>query len=200
MLSLKRASFILAPVALVFRRRLSIRSRPRRGPLVAMFLVALVSPFLVMAVYSPGFTSYLWNTFGVDLDTLTSGRRTIYELVVDYLPPPTGFGSLNVMLSELALSSFGTTWDGLLHNDTFRVYLEVGIVGLGLYVGALAYAARTSLMSYFLIGYTLFVLISSRLITYASYWVALFLVLALIERHQREASADAIAPAEGRAT
>lgn len=183
MLSLKRASFIAAPIIYLFRSRLRKSRRPSRAALWSLFAFGIASPFLMMAFYSEGVTSYLRDRVGLDVNRFASGRQSIYWLVRDNIPNPVGFGSINAQLSELTSSNFGTTWDGLFHNDTLRVFLEVGPLGLALYVGAIVYASRSHQLSFILGGYALFVLTTSRLITHPSFWVVLFVTMALIERH-----------------
>ncbi|UPG69317.1 O-antigen ligase family protein [Gordonia hongkongensis] len=188
MLSLKRASFLLAPALLIGSRWLRSEKPASRRYLYALAALGLASPFMVMHAYSPGFVGYMSDRFGIDVNTITTGRLEIYQVVTGILPETTGFGSLNQMLTMFVDSQFGTSWNSLLHNDTLRVYLEVGIIGFAAYMCALVYLGRSSRIAALLITYTVFVLITSRLITHTSYWVVLFLVLALIERwiHERK--------------
>ncbi|MEY1676837.1 hypothetical protein AB4Z55_21945 [Gordonia sp. ABKF26] len=188
MLSLKRASFLLAPALLVGSRWLRSERPASRRYLYALAILGVASPFVVMYAYSPGFVGYLYERFGIDVNAITTGRLQIYQVVTGILPETTGFGSLNQMLTMFVDSQFGTSWNSLLHNDTLRVYLEVGIIGFAAYMCALVYLGRSSRIASVLITYTVFVLITSRLITHTSYWVVLFLVLALVERwiHERK--------------
>lgn len=182
MLSLKRASFLLAPALIVGSRWLRSEKPASRRYLYALAVIGVASPFMVMYAYSPGFVEYVSDRFGIDMNTLTTGRLEIYQVVTGILPETTGFGSLNQMLLSFVDSQFGTQWNSLLHNDTLRVYLEVGIIGFAAYMCALVYLGRSSRIASVLITYTVFVLITSRLITHTSYWVVLFLVIALVER------------------
>jgi len=188
MLGLKRASFILAPLLAIFRRRLVVAPPPRRMTLVLLWLVGSLSPLLVMWVYSPNIQELLLDTFGINLNDFTSGRVSIYELATSHLPDNHGFGWVNLLLESLT-GRLGTVWNSRLHNETVRLYLEVGIIGLSAYLGVLVYMARKSRLSTILIGYTVFVLITSRLLTHMSFWIALFLTLAMIERTIGEVSA-----------
>ncbi|MDF6099780.1 O-antigen ligase family protein [Gordonia hongkongensis] len=188
MLSLKRASFLLAPALLVGSRWLRSERPASRRYLYALAALGVASPFMVMYAYSPRFVEYMSDRFGIDMNTITTGRLEIYQVVTGILPETTGFGSLNQMLATFVDSQFGTQWNSLLHNDTLRVYLEVGIIGFAAYMCALVYLGRGSRIAALLITYTVFVLITSRLITHTSYWVVLFLVIALVERwiHERK--------------
>lgn len=195
MLSLKRASFVLAPMVFVAGKRLRKSSKPSRKALWFLFGIGIASPFAVLWFYSRSGSNFISREFGIDLNVLVNGRQTIYRIVADSLPEPNGFGTINPMLTSFTHSTMGTTWNGLLHNDTLRVYLEVGFVGLAVYLGALVYSGRISRISFILIAYTCFVLITSRLITHASYWVVLFIVLALIEKRSASTQSPFADPA-----
>ncbi|BCN70593.1 hypothetical protein RE943_40660 [Prescottella equi] len=197
MLALKRASFILAPLLALFGRRLSSVAPPRIRSIVALFVIGVASPFIVMAVYSPAISQALATNFGMDLDGFTSGRLSIYELAIHCSDVTDGFGSLNDCLGELAIRTYGTTWNGLLHNDTLRIYMEVGFVGVAAYLGALSYISRGSFPAFILMTYTFFVLITSRLVTHMSFWVVLFTVIALFERFYSARNGDCVEPLSG---
>lgn len=181
MISLKRAAFISAPLFLVFRRWIRKRALPKRGSLILLFLAGVVSPFIVQATYSTGFSRLFYDYFGVGFDEFTSGRVSIYRLAVHCADSSHSFGSLNQCLSTTAQRVGGTTWNALLHNDTLRVYMEIGIIGVIVYLGALVFTCRTSRPAFILMVYTFFVLITSRLITHMSYWIVLFIAIALFE-------------------
>lgn len=180
-LTFKRASFLLAPTQFIAAKRLRLRNVPAQTSLFALFAVACLSPFMMITIYSRPFVDFAARTFGVDIDEFTTGRRSIYELAIQ-VSDVNGFGSLNPELASLAGSTLGTTWNGALHNDTIRLYIEVGLLGVIVYCAALVYLARASRMSFIAISYTIFVLVTSRLITHMSFWIVLLLVLALVER------------------
>ncbi len=181
MLALKRAAFISAPLFILFGRQLRAPSPPKRASVIALFLVGVASPFIVIAAYSQSFSRFFSETFGTDLNDFTSGRVQIYQLATHCADTSHAFGSLNTCLSDLALRLNGTTWNSLLHNDTLRVYMEVGVLGIAIYMGALAYVCRLSRPAFVLMAYTFFVLATSRLITHVSFWLVLFTAIALFE-------------------
>lgn len=181
MLSLKRASFILAPLMILAGPWLRKPARPRTASLVAAWSAAVAGPFIVAWLYSPSVAAYLAREYSLNLGDFASGRQRIYTLATEVLPENHGFGWLNGMLRDYVGAAYGTVWNSSLHNDTVRVYIEVGALGLIGYLAAIVYMGRTSRMSLLLVCYALFVLTTSRLITASSFWFALFIVLALIE-------------------
>ncbi|ATQ29099.1 hypothetical protein CS378_10340 [Rhodococcus ruber] len=183
MIALKRAAFISAPLFWVFRRWIRKDAPPRRRALVALLVAGAASPFIVQAAYSAEFSRSFYNYFGIDFDDFTSGRVSIYRLAVHCADSSQAFGSLNECLADTALRVSGTSWNSLLHNDTLRVYMEVGILGVAVYLGALVFVGRTSRPAFILMTYTFFVLITSRLITHTSYWIVLFIAIALLDLH-----------------
>lgn len=194
MLALKRAAFFAAPLFLIFGRWLRVPTPPRIRTVLVLFLLGAASPFIVMATYSLTFTQLFSEKFGRGFDEFTSGRLSIYRLSVHCADTSHAFGSLNSCLSELALRLNGTTWNSLLHNDTLRVYIEVGILGVVAYMGALAYVSRLSRPAYILVAYTFFVLTTSRLITHMSFWIVLFTAIALFEMLQSNREKDITNP------
>lgn len=198
MIALKRAAFISAPLFLVFRRWIRKDAPPRRRALVALLVAGAASPFVVQAAYSAEFSRSFYNYFGIAFDDFTSGRVSIYRLAVHCADSSQAFGSLNECLADTALRVSGTSWNSLLHNDTLRVYMEVGILGVAVYLGALVFVGRTSRPAFILMTYTFFVLITSRLITHTSYWIVLFIAIALLDLHystRRSLVPDEICPA-----
>lgn len=194
LISFKRAAFIIAPLLALFRKKIVAAPRPRKITLITLGVASSISPLVIVWVYSEPFARRFASLTGVDLDTFVSGRVAIYQLATTQVSNNLGFGWVNLLLSDLAYRSFGTTWNGLLHNDTLRLYLEVGALGLIAYSFMLAYLGRWSRMSLILVGYTMFVLVTSRLITHMSFWIVLFLALAAIERFTREQRALRAAP------
>ncbi|AOD20676.1 hypothetical protein IM25_02680 [Rhodococcus sp. p52] len=181
MISLKRAAFLSAPLFLIFRRWIRKPVIPKHSSLIMLLLAGIISPFVVQATYSSGFSRLFYDYFGVSFDDFASGRVSIYRLAVHCADTSQAFGSLNECLGNVAYRVGGTTWNSLLHNDTLRVYMEVGIIGVAVYLGALVFVGRTSRPAFILMTYTFFVLITSRLITHMSYWIVLFIVIALLD-------------------
>mgnify|MGYP000895375779 CR=1 FL=1 len=175
LLTFKRASFLLAPALLIVSNKLRLARTVSAVPTVALFVTGCISPFLIMAIYSDAFNDFARRTFNLDVNAFTTGRQAIYEMALE-VRDIGGFGSLNPELTRLA------GWNALLHNDTVRLYLEVGLFGVIGYCAAIALLARTNRLSVILVSYAFFVLITSRLITHMSFWIALLLVLALAQR------------------
>jgi len=198
MISLKRAAFVSAPLFLLFRGWIRKPVPPKRSSLIVLLFSGVASPFIVQAAYSSEFSRFFYNYFGVGFDDFTSGRVSIYRLAVHCADTSQAFGSLNECLSTVAYRVGGTTWNSLLHNDTLRVYMEVGIVGVAVYLGALVFVGRTSRPAFILMIYTFFVLITSRLITHMSYWIVLFIAISLLDLHystRRSRNSDECGPA-----
>ncbi|QQM52523.1 hypothetical protein [Rhodococcus pyridinivorans] len=183
MIALKRAAFVAAPLFFVFRRWIRKNVQPSKGALGTLLAVGIASPFIVQSTYSTEFSRLFYNYFGVTFDDFTSGRVSIYRLAVHCADSSQAFGSLNQCLGATAMRVSGTSWNSLLHNDTLRVYMEVGILGVAAYLCALVFVGRTNRPAFILMSYTFFVLITSRLITHMSYWIVLFIVIALLDLH-----------------
>ena len=181
LLSLKRASFILSLVLWLVVRVLDRPLNNRVRAHLILVVAALAGTGLTWVLFSPAGCLWFQARTGIDLNAATTGRVDIFRIVTEQLPDPIGLGSINARLSELVEGAFGTTWNGAFHNDTLRLALEVGWPGLAFYLCGLAAIARRSRWSVVLCGYTFFVLVSSRLITHMSFWVALYVALNVLE-------------------
>jgi len=188
LLSLKRASFILSLalwlVVRVLDKPLSHRARTQ----LALIVAALVGTAITWLLFSPSGCLWFQAHTGLDLNEATTGRVDIFRIVTEQLSDPLGLGSINAQLNELVEGAYGTTWNGEFHNDTLRLALEVGWPGLAFYLFGLVAIVRRSRWSVVLCGYTLFVLVTSRLITHMSFWVALYVALNVLETRAPEVS------------
>lgn len=191
MLSMKRASFLAAPLLLLTGRYWrNDRVRPRRGYLYALWAIGVASPLLVIWAYRPNVARGLESVLGIELDEFTSGRQTIFDIATQSIGEAHGLGWLNRELSAFTAHQFGTVWNNHLHNDTVRLYLEIGLLGLAIWVTALVFVGRRSRMAAFIVTYALFVLITSHLMTMMNFWITAFVVLALLERLRHDRDAD----------
>lgn len=126
MLSMKRLSFILAPILFVLAKKLPEINKPvKKSLLRSLKIVAILSPFFMFALYSKASQNFFQNVFNMDLNLKMGGRIAIYDTVVNNIPYFNGYGSINAFLSKFVYSVFGTYWNATLHNDFIRIYYEI---------------------------------------------------------------------------
>lgn len=125
----------------------------KRITLLAVLVVVMVMFFLklfrndrrlvytIWAVVEGGIGGYIWlicsgaftfvcRGFGID----TSGRVKIYAQIVNWLENPVqlfgkGLGTVEILLEQWKIKSFAN-----LHNDLLKFYIELGIIGLAVYL------------------------------------------------------------------
>jgi len=175
-LSLKRMSAILAVLVVFFVWYLRRPKRFRKLPEVLLVAAGLAGTALVSWVSLPRGREWLSESLGVEVSSFDSGRSVILGLVRVNGLASFGLGSVNASLGEFVTSQFGTTWNGLLHNDTLRLYYEVTFVGLLLFLIAVARLGSSNRWAYLICCYVTFVLVTSRLLTYAPFWMVFFSV------------------------
>ncbi len=181
MLSMKRISFIMAPVIFIFSRKIPIGIKVKKGLLLALKSAAIISPIILILIYTSEFQNWFLSVFHISLNTLMSGRPRIYEIMRDNMPYINGYGSINSFLEQYVMFQFGTTWNAILHNDFLRIFYETTIVGLVVVANNLVEIAKKEYWLYFMIMYLFLVAITSHIFNYFSVWVTFYMI---VMRHQ----------------
>lgn len=178
MLSMKRFSFILAPILFFFAKRLSVMDKPvKKAFLRGLKLVAIISPFLMFALYSQASQDFFRSAFNIDLNLKMGGRISIFDTLVNNIPYFNGYGSINAFLSDFVANRFGTTWNATLHNDFIRIYYETTIVGVIVLANNLVELSKRSYWNFIMIFYLLFVGITSHILNYFSVWITFYMII-----------------------
>lgn len=177
MLSMKRLSFILAPVAFILSTRVPKGDVNHVFRVIAMFMI-VVSPFVLMWLYRYDVMRWLYSSFGIDLIKEMSGRPTIYHTAIDGMGGIyNGYGSISNYLSSYAATHYGTVWNGVLHNDTIGIYLETGILGIVSFAFGIVEFSKKDYWHFFMMLYLVFVAITSHILDYFSVWVTFYLAV-----------------------
>ena len=129
MLSMKRLSFILAPLLFIISKYID-KNEVKGKVYNFVKIITILSPIIVLLLYSNKAQYIFLNNFGIDLNSLMTGRIKIYNILSNNIPYYNGLGSINNFLSSFVKSNYGTTWNGILHNDFLRLYLETTIIGV----------------------------------------------------------------------
>lgn len=177
MLSMKRLSFILAPLFFIFSKCVNNEKEVKQVFLNILKLVAIISPLFMLMMYSNEFQNFLLNSYNIDLNSFMSGRVQIYQLLVNNIPYFNGLGSVNAFLGEFAKNSFGTTWNGILHNDFLRIYFETTIIGVIVFSNNLVEMSKKNYWHYMMVAYLILVAITSHILNYFSVWVTLYMII-----------------------
>lgn len=177
MLSMKRLSFILAPVLYVVSSRVPKNVEVKKIYCNLLKAVAIVSPFLIILLYSKISQRWFANTFHVDLNLVMTGRLRIYEIMRESMPYYNGYGSINSFLSQYVMRQYGTTWNAILHNDFLRLYFETTIVGVVVFTNNIVEIAKKEYWFFFMIGYLILVAITSHILNYFSVWITFYMIV-----------------------
>lgn len=187
MLSMKRLSFILAPVAFVLPGRLPKGDVKPAFRVLAMLTIVL-SPFVLMWLYRYDVMGWLYSSFGIDLVKEMSGRPTIYHTAIAGMGGIyNGYGSINNYLASYSATHYGTVWNGVLHNDTIGMYLETGILGIVFFAFGIVEFSKKNYWHFFMMLYLVFVAITSHILDYFSVWVTFYLAVMCMNVSQEKA-------------
>ncbi|GHU61329.1 hypothetical protein FACS189418_0810 [Clostridia bacterium] len=193
MLSMKRLSFVLAPLLFVFdllpvyfprfcKRIKFFQQESKKRKVSSLWanllkIVVIVSPLFMVALYSPAGQDLFYSLFKKDLNVFMSGRVSIYYTLVEAIPYYNGYGSVNHFLSSYVASVFGTYWNAVLHNDYIRIYLETGILGVIAITHSLVELSRKEYWIFVMMVYLMVVAITSHIFNYFSVWVTFYMIV-----------------------
>ena len=187
MLSMKRLSFILAPILFVLAKKLPEINKPvKKSLLRSLKIVAILSPFFMFALYSKASQNFFQNVFNMDLNLKMGGRIAIYDTVVNNIPYFNGYGSINAFLSKFVYSVFGTYWNATLHNDFIRIYYETTIVGVVVLANNLVELSKKNYWNFIIVAYLIFVGITSHILNYFSVWVTFYMIIMCTQKESDE--------------
>lgn len=177
MLSMKRLSFILAPFIFLLANRVPDNKEVNGWLVNGLKVIAILSPFVIMYLYDYSTMSWISSNLNIDLNELMSGRPAIYHTLLLCADQINGYGSVNAILSSFVFEQYGTTWNGILHNDFLRIYLETSIVGVVVLAHSLTELGRRNYWHFFMVAYLIIVAITSHILNYFSVWVTLYMVI-----------------------
>lgn len=183
MLSMKRLSFILAPILYLFSKKIS-NYKLKEFQIRILKICAIASPFIVLGLYSNYMQNFLHSHFGLDLNTIMSGRIQIYKTLSKNIPYYNGLGSSNAFLSSFVKSKYGTTWDGILHNDFLRLLLETTIVGVIIVANNLVEICKKNTWIFLMGCYLIIVAITSHIFNYFSVWITFYMIVMIPEKYK----------------
>ena len=177
MLSMKRISFVLAPILYVISNRVPKGVKVKNTALNIVKIIVIISPFVILGMYTNTFQNWFNETFNVSLNTVMSGRPEIYRILNNNIPYYNGYGSANNFLDNYVTIRYGTTWNTILHNDFLRIYLETTIRGIVVLANNLVNLTKKEYWHFLMICYLLLVAITSHILNYFSVWITFYLVI-----------------------
>ena len=178
MLSMKRLSFILAPTLFIAAKiAKSLDSSVKKAYIRALKGIAIVSPFMILVLYSEGVQNLFLQWFHLDLNDAMSGRVAIYNTLVNNIPYYNGYGSINAFLEKFVSTRFGTYWNAILHNDFLRIYYETTIIGVVVLANNLVELSKRNYWHFIIVAYLMFVAITSHILNYFSVWITFYMIV-----------------------
>lgn len=177
MLSMKRLSFILAPVFFVTSRYVPKGIEVKKIFCTLLKATAIVSPIFILLLYSQELQAWLISTLHIDLNAVMSGRPRIYQIMLDNMPYYNGYGSINNFLEHYVMRQYGTTWNAILHNDFLRIFYETTIVGVIILTNNLVEIAKKEYWFFFMMTYLIMVAITSHILNYLSVWITFYMIV-----------------------
>lgn len=173
MLSLKRISFILAPLIFVFFER--IPSKPVPKFILTVFKVLFfLSPYIYLFLMSDTTNAFFVQHFHMSLNQFMTGRLTLAQIMVNRPEILNGYDSTTYYLMHNGFVSTN------MHCDVLKVYLETSIVCLVVLVNNLFEIVKKDIRLFIIMLYTCIVLVSSHFLDYISGWIIIYMIVACV--------------------
>ena len=173
MLSLKRLSFILAPLVFIFFKRLP--DKPvSKWLLRATKVLFICSPFFYLFLMSDSVDHYFIQHFNISLNQFMTGRLSLAKIIISRPEILNGYDSTTYYLMHNGFVSTN------MHCDVLKMYLEVSIVSLIVLINNIFEIVKKDFRLYLIMMYTGIVLISSHFLDYISGWIIIYMIVACV--------------------
>ena len=180
LMTFKRLMVLFSIFILIYSIIFDIQKDVSKRTICFFKIFFVVSPIIIYYVLRPEYVNIINNQFNIDLDNILMGRYSILNTVIDSGYKSFGFGSTTAVAKELR------PLDGHLHLDLIKIYLEVSIVGLIIFVNNLWKIAGTKRYAVMIILFDFFNLLTSHSLTGSFSWLLRYLILGSIVRDNYE--------------
>ena len=135
----------------------------------------IISPILLSILFKPAMISWFENTWHLSLDRFMMGRINLYHILLNSNYKLSGLGT------TLGYMDYATGKPSGIELELTQLYLEVGIVGLALFVNYCFNLANRHLYCMALICYTMFNMLTSSSMGNPFSWIFLYLTIWCIQ-------------------
>lgn len=173
MISLKRLSFILAPLCLFFFDKISDKPVPK-WLLTATKLFFIISPFLYLLLLNDSVDAFFVTRFGIGINKFTTGRIQLVRIFAENRDLLNGFDSSTAYLMKNGYASTN------MHCDVVKIFLETTILSLIVLVNNFFEIVKKDTRLYLLMLYAFAVMTTSHFLDYISGWIILHMIVAVV--------------------
>lgn len=128
----------------------------------------VVSPFIMMFIYSNEFNEFVYNTFNLNLNQFTTGRYRLVNYVTGGNLVNNGLGTIEIFLKNL-------TGETNIHCDVIKIFFETTIIGSFLLSNCYFNVVKENKMLTFVLVYLFMILCLSHCLTSVIVWLLFFL-------------------------
>lgn len=139
-------------------------------------LFFIISPFIIMMIFSDSFALWFKSVFNMDLNEFTMSRFSLIMRVIrDDTFVNYGLGSTTAFLTEKYFISQNVT--RFMHNDILRVYIECGFIGSIIFANNYINIARKSIPSLITMCSFFIIMFISHILTMPYAWILGLLII-----------------------
>lgn len=179
-LTMKRMAFVASIVIValsVFTYTMHTATiRVKRWMVILACVVFIALPVVTTFLLNDSFAYWFYKKTGLDLDTFMMSRFTRLNAVTDNQAGRWGWGGTTTWLTEY-YSRFDNNFN--LHNDVYKIYIETGILGTGMFTIGMFKISQKNYISFLLMVYLFLEMFVNHQMGAGSftYWVTLYAML-----------------------
>lgn len=136
----------------------------------------ILSPIIIKFMYSDSFVNWLYSSFKLDLNQLTTGRVRLMNYIIQNNLQSNGLGTIEQFLNNL-------TGETNLHCDIYKFYFETSIVGVIFLVNNYFNIVKKNRVMTYVMVYLFITMVFSHCITSVMIWLMFFLTMGYISKN-----------------
>lgn len=182
-LTMKRMAFaasIVIVVLSVFTYTMHTATmRVKRWMVVLACAAFIALPIITSFLLNDSFAYWFYTKTGLDLDSFTMSRFFRLNAVTDHQAGRWGWGGTTTYLTKYYIDYFSSGVNYNLHNDVYKIYIETGILGTGMFTVGMFKISQKNYVSFLLMVYLFLEMFVNHQMGAGSftYWVTLYAML-----------------------
>lgn len=182
MLSFKRLSILFCIVISILYYVFDMKKNVCKKNIIIIKIIFIILPIIIYFYLRPQNIYYINTLFNIDLDKILMGRARIFNEVLESGFISYGYGST----TDLVLKIFPE--DGHLHLDLVKIFMEMTVVGLIIFVNNIWNVAGRNRYAILIMMYEFLNLLTSHSLRGVFSWTITYLIIGIIlkQSYRRE--------------
>lgn len=178
----KRTSIIFMCTLLVLDTIFIVRKKMRKWVNILIKFLFIIATIVYALLLNADVQMALYETFGIDLAQFTSARAWFFNSLMNAGYKTSGYGTTTIELGR----AWWDVGEKYLEMDLVKILLEVGIVGLVVFVWTYMNLARNNMYNQVILCYLFANMLFSHSLTNPYYWAIMLFVMGYNYYYQDE--------------